>query len=118
MGLESWVIVAVAAAAAVVVIRRLRGGGRVPSTMVRQLIDSGAQVVDVRTPQEFGGGAYPGAVNIPLQELPRRIDEIRKGKPVVVYCASGGRSAMAAAMLKRAGYGEVVNAGGLSDMPR
>jgi phage shock protein E len=118
VNVEGWVIAAAAGVAALVLLPRLRGGRRVPSTMVRQLIESGAQVVDVRTPQEFGGGAYPGAVNIPLQELPRRMTEIPKGKAVVVYCASGGRSAVAASMLKRAGYGEVVNAGGLSDMPR
>lgn len=118
MSLEGWVVAAAAGLAALVFLSRLRRGRRVPSSMVRQLIDSGARVVDVRTPQEFGGGAYPGAVNIPLQELPRRMDEIPREKPVIVYCASGGRSAVAATMLKRAGYGEVVNAGGLADMPR
>ena len=44
--------------------------------------------------------------------------EISKDKPVVVYCASGGRSATAARMLLQAGYTDVVNAGGLGDMPR
>jgi len=75
-------------------------------------------VVDVRSPEEFRDGAYAGAVNIPLQELGRRVAEIPKDKPVVLYCASGGRSGMAARVLKQAGYAEVFNAGGLGDMPR
>jgi len=81
-------------------------------------IKAGAVVVDVRTPEEFADGAYPGALNIPVQELGARAGEIPKGKPVVVYCASGARSAFAARMLKANGWADVVNAGGLDDMPR
>ena len=85
---------------------------------VMDRIKAGAQIVDVRTPDEFRDGAYPGAVNIPVQSLGARMGEISKDKPVVVYCASGGRSATAARMLLQAGYTDVVNAGGLGDMPR
>ena len=85
---------------------------------VMDRIKAGAKIVDVRTPDEFRDGAYPGAVNIPVQSLGARMGEIPKDKPVVVYCASGGRSATAARMLLQAGYTDVVNAGGLGDMPR
>ncbi len=85
---------------------------------VLEKIKAGAVVVDVRTPEEFADGAYPGALNIPVQELGARAGEIPKGKPVVVYCASGARSAFAARMLKANGWADVVNAGGLDDMPR
>ncbi len=85
---------------------------------VMDRIKAGAKIVDVRTPDEFRDGAYPGAVNIPVQSLGARMGEISKDKPVVVYCASGGRSATAARMLLQAGYTDVVNAGGLGDMPR
>jgi len=71
----------------------------------------------VRSPDEFRDGAYAGAVNIPLQDLGRRLAEIPKDKAVVLYCASGARSGMAARVLKQAGYADVVNAGGLGDMP-
>ena len=81
-------------------------------------IKAGATVVDVRTPEEFADGAYPGALNIPVNELGSRAGEIPKGKPVVLYCASGARSAFAARVLKANGWADVVNAGGLDDMPR
>ena len=69
--------------------------------------------------EELGStGAYPGAQNIPLGVLPARLGELDKSKPVVVYCAAGGRSAQAAVIMQAAGFTEVVNGGGLSQMPR
>ena len=50
-----------------------------------------AKIVDVRTPGEFMGGHVAGSINIPLQELPHRLDEIRQMKNIVLCCASGGR---------------------------
>jgi phage shock protein E len=102
---------------AVIVIRRLLGGTKVASSIVKQKLESGATIVDVRTPDEFRDGAYPGAKNIPLSELGRRLGEIPKDKPVVLYCASGARSSSAARTMKQAGYTDVINAGGLADMP-
>jgi phage shock protein E len=90
----------------------------VASSIVMEKLRAGAIVIDVRTPNEFVGGAYPGAKNIPVSELAGRLAEIPKDKPVVLYCASGMRSASAAKLMKAAGYADVVNAGGLSDMPR
>jgi len=85
---------------------------------VLDLIKKGAKIVDVRTEDEFMDGAYPGAVNIPVGALQSRMGEIGSpDKPVVVYCASGARSALAAKVLKASGFKEVVNAGGLDDMP-
>ncbi len=96
---------------------RLLGVKKMPSGLVKQKIDAGATIIDVRTPEEFRDGAYPGARNIPISNLGARLGEIPKDKPVVLYCASGARSAMAARILKQAGYADVVNAGGLGDMP-
>jgi phage shock protein E len=87
------------------------------SNVVMEKLKAGASVVDVRSPDEFRDGAYQGAVNIPLHELPRRLAEIPRDRPVVLYCASGARSSAAARMLKQAGLTDVVNAGGLDDMP-
>lgn len=117
MTFDVWTVAA-GAALALLVARRLMGGGRVSSEVVKEKLKAGAKVVDVRTPEEFRGGAYPGAVNIPLDALSSRIGEIPRDRPVIVYCASGGRSGVAATLLKRAGYADVVNAGGLVHMPR
>lgn len=108
--------IAVGAVAALVLLKRFIIG-KAASGMVAERIKAGAKIVDVRSPEEFQGGAYPGAVNIPLQLLQARLREIPRDRPVVLYCASGARSAMAARLLKQAGYADVVNAGGLSDMP-
>ena len=75
-------------------------------------------MVDVRTPEEFEDGAYPGAINIPLDELMPRYEELGKNaaREIVVYCASGARSAYAQQMLMNLGFANVKNGGGLSAM--
>lgn len=76
-----------------------------------------ATVIDVRTPEEFSGSHYPNAVNIPLNELPQRLDEIKEMKqPIVAYCRSGNRSGMAVSILKQSGLTDVYYGGGLSDL--
>ena len=86
---------------------------------VKEMIKAGAKIIDVRGPDEFADESYPGAVNIPLHILPAKVAELgpRDG-PIVLYCASGARSAQAARFLKQEGFSNVVNAGGLYDMPR
>jgi phage shock protein E len=81
-------------------------------------IKSGAKVVDVRSTDEFEEAHYTNAVNISVEQVQSRLPEFgEKSKPVIVYCASGSRSAYAARILKMAGYTDVTNAGGLDDMP-
>lgn len=73
-------------------------------------------ILDVRSPEEFEGdlGHIEGARLIPLKELRERVDEVPRDRPVVTVCQSGKRSAMAATILKNAGFDEVANvAGGL-----
>lgn len=85
---------------------------------VEQKIKAGAVVVDVRTVDEYEDEHFPKALNIPVNELQARTGEIgATDKPVVLYCASGARSAMGARILKSLGYKDVTNAGGLYDMP-
>ncbi len=85
---------------------------------VEQKIKAGAVVVDVRTVDEYSDEHFPKALNIPVNELQSRAGEIGAfDKPVVLYCASGARSAMGSRILKSLGYKDVTNAGGLSDMP-
>jgi len=74
-------------------------------------VDAGATLLDVRTPAEFQSGHLPGAKNIPVAELKRRMKEVgRRGSKVVVYCRSGARSASITPMLRDAGY-EVLDIG-------
>jgi phage shock protein E len=90
----------------------------VAGNIVKQKIAAGARVIDVRTPAEFKDGAYPGAINIPLSILPVKMMELEpRDKPIVLYCASGARSGQGARLLKQAGFTDVINAGGLDDMP-
>ena len=86
---------------------------------IKEKIAAGAKIVDVRSPAEFKDEAYPGAVNIPLPLLPLRIKELEpKSAPIVLYCASGARSGQGMRFLKQNGFTDVINAGGLDDMPR
>lgn len=77
------------------------------------LVAQGATLVDVRTPGEWRSGHIEGAVLIPIDELGGRLGEIPRDRTVVVYCASGARSAQAAAVLRAAGY-TVRDLGGIS----
>ncbi len=72
------------------------------------------QIVDVRRPAEFTGelGHLPGARLVPLDRLPAQIAELDPGRPTLVVCRSGGRSARAASMLAAAGFSEVYNLDG------
>ena len=88
------------------------------ASSIKDKIKAGAKIIDVRTAGEFADGAYPGAVNIPLNVLPAKLDELGpKDRTIILYCASGARSAQAARLLKQAGYVDAVNAGGIDDMP-
>ena len=72
----------------------------------------GALLVDVREPEEYAAGHIPGAVNAPLSKL----DEARlpKDRPLFLYCLRGTRSARAAGLLRRRGYGRVRSIGGIA----
>lgn len=71
-------------------------------------------IVDVRTAEEFREGHVPGALNVPVDQM-GRIQQLVPGKeaPVYLYCASGARSMMAVGMLRRMGYQDVTNVGGI-----
>ncbi len=90
-------------------IKQLLGFG--PKVNYAELVKNGAQMVDVRTAGEFSGGHINGSVNIPVQNIANNLAKINKNKPVIVFCASGMRSASAKAILKANGYGDVYNAG-------
>ena len=86
--------------------------GLAPKVDFKELIENGAQIIDVRTPAEFKSGHIRGAVNIPLQTISSQLGRIKKDKPVITCCASGMRSASAKSILKSNGFVEVYNGGG------
>jgi phage shock protein E len=67
------------------------------------------KIIDVREPSEFDESHVEGAVNIPLGEMMKRLDEIPKDEEVVVYCNSGGRAGVAVQGLGSMGYTNIVN---------
>lgn len=66
-------------------------------------------ILDVRTPREYQQGHVPGAVNLPYQQIGRRLAELQefKDREVVVYCEVGPRSRVAQSMLQQAGFTDV-----------
>ena len=89
--------------------------GDIAPAEARRLVQGGARLIDVRSAGEFASGHIAGAVNIPVQELGQRLEQVGpKDRPVVLYCASGARSAMAASMLKAKGWATVHNLGAMS----
>ena len=70
------------------------------------------QLLDVRTPQEWDEGHLPGTRFLFLGELPKKLRDLNPNKPVVVYCASGYRSSLAASMLQASGIKRVQNVPG------
>jgi hydroxyacylglutathione hydrolase len=72
----------------------------------------GVQVVDVRSPEEWGRGHLPGAIHIPLALLPERIGELDASAPIVMQCQGGGRSSIATSLLQSHGARNVSNLAG------
>jgi rhodanese-related sulfurtransferase len=78
-----------------------------------ELIADGAQVVDVRAADEHAAGHIEGALHLPLEHLDQESSELDRGKPVVIYCRGGERSAMAAEAFRNSGWDAHNVAGGL-----
>jgi rhodanese-related sulfurtransferase len=69
-----------------------------------ELIESGAILVDVRRPYEWEAGRIPGATHIEINDLAANAEAVPRDRPVVFYCRSGSRSALAAAAFRQAGW--------------
>jgi len=69
-------------------------------------------ILDVRQPKEYEAGHIPGALLMPLPELTDHMQRIDRTKPIMVYCASGGRSRMAAQLLSGQGFSDIINVAG------
>lgn len=88
--------------------------GQIGRDDAHRLVKDGAKLIDVRSVAEFSSGHLPGAVNVPLGELGSQVKKLGpKDKPLVLYCASGTRSAMARSQLKSLGFTQVFNLGSM-----
>lgn len=110
-----WIIIVAVVLLAVMV--KAMGASRGNVAAAKEKIKMGALILDVRTAGEYQGGHVEGALNIPVQDLESRLGELKdKKRAIVVYCASGMRSASAAKILTDAGFSDVTNAGGWGNL--
>jgi len=118
---ENWMLVALAVVSGAMLVWNFIGGSlsgveQADTLKATRLYNDDALVLDVREDKEYAAGHIPKAKHIPLGQLAGRLQEIEKfkGKPILVTCRSGHRSARACGMLKKAGFETVYNqAGGI-----
>ena len=87
---------------------------RIDAATARDHLSQGALLLDVRTRGEHAARHINGSVNIPLAELPRRLDEIQGERTVVVFCRSGNRSAKAVKLLRARRPGPAYDLGAIT----
>lgn len=87
-------------------------------TTVDAIKNPNATLIDIREPYELEiDGNVPSAINIPMGEIPNKLDEIKEmPKPVVVFCRSGGRASSTLSFLKENGIEDAFNGGGFADV--
>lgn len=90
-------------------LQQLFGGGQTAD--LKNIIEEGAYLVDVRTAGEFASGHVRGSVNIPLNTIPAQLSKFKNKKTIIVFCLSGGRSSQAKSILEQNGFTNVVNGG-------
>jgi rhodanese-related sulfurtransferase len=117
----NWMLVALAVVSGAMLLwsfigSKLSGVEQADTLKATRLYNDDALVLDVREDKEFASGHIPKAKHIPLGQLANRIQELDKfkGKPILITCRSGQRSARACGMLKKSGFETVYNqAGGI-----
>ena len=93
----------------------LAGGADIKAGVKEFDSTEGALLLDVRTVDEYAEGHIPGSINIPLDTVASVLERIPdKDTPLFVHCLSGGRSGKAVAFLKKLGYTQVKNIGGIN----
>ena len=114
--LKNWALVLIAVLSGGMLLwptlRKGTGGAWVNTLQATQLMNrQDALVVDLRPAPEFAKGHILGAKSVPLAELEKRAGELdkHKAKPVIVHCADGNRSGNGATVLRKLGFGNVVN---------
>ena len=82
----------------------LNGMTAVSAGEAKQIIESGAQVIDVRTGVEYEAGHIPGSRHIPIADIQRESATLDRDTPVILYCRSGNRSGPAAEAFAASGW--------------
>lgn len=90
--------------------------GSPDNTKLKEVIQEGAFLVDVRMPGEFASGSVKGAVNIPLDKVSSQLAKFKGKKNIVVFCRSGNRSGQAKSILAQNGIQNVINGGSLNNV--
>ena len=86
-------------------------------TLIQSKINDGAQLLDVRTAEEFDSGHFAGAINLDVEDIiAGKLPDAAKDTQLYVYCRSGNRSAQAVSLLKQAGFTNITDLGGLTDV--
>ena len=85
--------------------------------VIQSKIKDGAQLLDVRTAEEFDSGHFAGAINLDVEDIiAGKLPDAAKDAQLYVYCRSGNRSAQAVSLLKQAGFTNITDLGGLADV--
>ena len=85
--------------------------------VIQSKIKDGAQLLDVRTAEEFDSGHFAGAINLDVEDIiAGKLPDAAKDAQLYVYCRSGNRSAQAVSLLKQAGFTKITDLGGLTDV--
>ena len=90
--------------------------GSQTTTDLKTIIEEGAYLVDVRTPDEFAEGNVKGSVNIPLDTIANNLQQFSDKKNIIVFCRSGNRSGQAKVILENNGIKNVTNGGTWQDV--
>jgi rhodanese-related sulfurtransferase len=115
---QNWMWIAAAIVSGTMLIWPMLTGtgvaGLTPALATLKMNREDAIVLDVRESGEWGNGHIPGSRHITLGQLDKRLSEIEKfkGRPIIVYCATGNRSSSACGTLKKAGFEQVFNLSG------
>jgi phage shock protein E len=92
--------------------------GEKDNSLLKEAIQSGAFLVDVRSSGEYESDKLPGSINIPLDSIPHKISRFKGKKNIVVFCRSGNRSSMAKSILESHGIKHIINGGSKNDVQK
>jgi phage shock protein E len=102
-------------AVVIVLVMMMRHKG-LPAKVLKEKVDGGALVIDVRRSDEYTSGHVRNAKHYPLQSLEKKMAKLPKDRDIIVYCLSDGRSAQAVSILKSNGFTKVFNGGGYANV--
>jgi rhodanese-related sulfurtransferase len=104
-----WIVIAAVAVGVAIWGLRPQGGGieNVDAAGAQKAIESGAQVIDVRSEGEYQLGHIPGSINVPVDQLETAAQGWDRNETYLVYCATGARSATAVETMKSMGFGNI-----------